>query len=388
MIHSMNAGQRRALNIATIAAVVGGAVFLKQYITLFIVAAIIAYLFNPLYIWLKARMSTNAAASFTMIASLLVVVIPLALVVFLATKQLVNISSGVTEFVKALDINQLGDQVIDSVNRVLDSIPFVDAQLSEAAIVDGAQQVLQSMGEALLGYFTGLVTSFVSLFTTAIVFIFVLFSLIKNGPMLLKALRELNPLGGELTDLYLQKIGAMIRGTVQGQFIIAGVQGFLASATIALVGYPELFFVLFVITTALSIIPLGAGILVMPLGVVMALFGNVWGGIIVNLEHLLINTNVDNVLRPKLVPKEARLDTALMLVSVFAGISWIGYLGIIVGPTLMIVIVTTIRVYLDVQKGYRPGEENDSGIRLARKLTKRLPTLRKPTKQAKGAKTS
>jgi predicted PurR-regulated permease PerM len=112
MIHSMNAGQRRALNIATIAAVVGGAVFLKQYITLFIVAGIIAYLFNPLYIWLKARMSTNAAASFTMIASLLVVVIPLALVVFLATKQLVNISSGVTEFVKALDVNQLGDQVI------------------------------------------------------------------------------------------------------------------------------------------------------------------------------------------------------------------------------------------------------------------------------------
>ena len=386
MIHSMNAGQRHALNVATVAAVVIGVVFLKQYITLFIVAGIIAYLFNPLYVWLKARMSTNAAASFTMIASLLVVVIPLALVVFLATKQLVNISSGVTEFVKALDINQLGDQVINSVNRVLDSIPFVDAQLSEAAIVDGAQQVLQSMGEALLGYFTGLVTSFVSLFTTAIVFIFVLFSLIKNGPMLLKALRELNPLGGELTDLYLQKIGAMIRGTVQGQFIIAGVQGFLASATIALVGYPELFFVLFVITTALSIIPLGAGILVMPLGVVMALFGNVWGGIIVNLEHLLINTNVDNVLRPKLVPKEARLDTALMLVSVFAGISWIGYLGIIVGPTLMIVIVTTIRVYLDVQKGYRPGEANDNGIRLARKLTKRLPTLRKPSKQAKGAK--
>ena len=386
MIHSMNAGQRRALNVATVAAVVIGVVFLKQYITLFIVAGIIAYLFNPLYVWLKARMSTNAAASFTMIASLLVVVIPLALVVFLATKQLVNISSGVTEFVKALDINQLGDQVINSVNRVLDSIPFVDAQLSEAAIVDGAQQVLQSMGEALLGYFTGLVTSFVSLFTTAIVFIFVLFSLIKNGPMLLKALRELNPLGGELTDLYLQKIGAMIRGTVQGQFIIAGVQGFLASATIALVGYPELFFVLFVITTALSIIPLGAGILVMPLGVVMALFGNVWGGIIVNLEHLLINTNVDNVLRPKLVPKEARLDTALMLVSVFAGISWIGYLGIIVGPTLMIVIVTTIRVYLDVQKGYRPGEANDNGVRLARKLTKRLPTLRKPSKRAKGAK--
>ncbi|MCA9331031.1 AI-2E family transporter, partial [Candidatus Saccharibacteria bacterium] len=325
-----------------------------------------------LYIWLKKRMSTNSAASLTMIASLLVVIIPLTLVVLLATKQLVNLSDGVTQLVKTLDINQLGTHVIETTNRVLDGIPFVNAHLTDTAVVDGAKHIVQTLGQTLLGYFTGLITSFVGFITTSIVFIFVLFSLIKHGPMLLDVIKELNPLGDELTDLYLQKIGAMIRGTVQGQFVIAVAQGFLASATIALVGYPELFFVLFIITTALSIVPLGAGILVMPLGVVMALFGNVWGGIIVNLEHLIINTNIDNILRPKLVPKEARLDTALMLVSVFAGISWIGYLGIVIGPTLMILIVTTVQVYLDVQKDYQSVTLDDTGKHY---LTKKLRSL-------------
>ena len=38
-------------------------------------------------------------------------------------------------------------------------------------------------------------------------------------------IRQLNPLGEEVTDLYLAKMGAMVSGTVRGQFIIAVCQG-------------------------------------------------------------------------------------------------------------------------------------------------------------------
>lgn len=63
-------------------------------------------------------------------------------------------------------------------------------------------------------------------------------------------------------------------------------------------------------------------------------------------------TNIDNVLRPILVPRDARLNSALMLLSVFAGITMFGPWGIIIiGPVLMILIVTTIDVYLAVYKG-------------------------------------
>ena len=37
-------------------------------------------------------------------------------------------------------------------------------------------------------------------------------------------IRRLNPLGDEVTDLYLAKMGAMVKGTVKGQFIIAVIQ--------------------------------------------------------------------------------------------------------------------------------------------------------------------
>jgi len=69
------------------------------------------------------------------------------------------------------------------------------------------------------------------------------------------------------------------------------------------------------------------------------------------LFHLIVVTNIDNFLRPILVPRAARLDSALMLLAVFAGIAMFGAWGIVIGPVLMIVIVTTISVYLAVYKG-------------------------------------
>jgi predicted PurR-regulated permease PerM len=76
------------------------------------------------------------------------------------------------------------------------------------------------------------------------------------------------------------------------------------------------------------------------------------------LFHVIVVTNIDNFLRPILVPKQARLDAALMLLAVFAGIAMFGAWGIVIGPVLMIVIVTTISVYLAVYKGV-PMDEPD-----------------------------
>ncbi len=144
----------------------------------------------------------------------------------------------------------------------------------------------------------------------------------------------------------------MVRGTVRGQFIIAVVQGFLGALALALAGLPGYFFIFWIIFSAFSVIPLGSGILTLPLGALFIMFGNTLGGLIIIIGHLFVTTNADNLLRPRLVPREARLDPALMLVSVFAGIAMFGFLGIIIGPTLMVLIVTTVQVYLDVFRDY------------------------------------
>jgi predicted PurR-regulated permease PerM len=77
----------------------------------------------------------------------------------------------------------------------------------------------------------------------------------------------------------------------------------------------------------------------------------------------LVVTNIDNFLRPILVPRDARLNSALMLLSVFAGIAMFGPWGIVIGPVLMILIVTTIDVYLAVYQGVELEQPDDQPIR-------------------------
>ncbi|MFY9919450.1 MAG: hypothetical protein WAL26_13760, partial [Mycobacterium sp.] len=73
-------------------------------------------------------------------------------------------------------------------------------------------------------------------------------------------------------------------------------------------------------------------------------------------------------------------DSALMLLSVFAGIGMFGAFGIVIGPVLMIVIVTTISVYLAVYKGV-PLEQHDDDD--TKKSKKRKSALRRLTRRAR-----
>ena len=56
--------------------------------------------------------------------------------------------------------------------------------------------------------------------TASIIFLYVFVSLLVNKEKV-QIHPQLNPLGEEVTDLYLAKMGAMVRGTVKGQFVIA-----------------------------------------------------------------------------------------------------------------------------------------------------------------------
>ncbi len=78
----------------------------------------------------------------------------------------------------------------------------------------------------------------------------------------------------------------------------------------------------------------------------MILTGNIGGGIIVFIIHMVVISNIDNVLRPKLVPKEAIIHPVLLLLSVLGGVQVFGFFGIIYGPIIMIIVLTTLEVYV------------------------------------------
>ncbi|MDT5181899.1 MAG: hypothetical protein QOI29_57 [Mycobacterium sp.] len=342
--------QKRALAVATVIAILFGAYFLRGYFILIVVAAVVAYLFTPLFNRLNRRIGTGLSATLTLLAAMGAVAVPLGLFVFLAVVQITNMVERVADWVGRTDLSALGDQALRFVNDVLHRVPFIDVTVTPDSLRSAMTSVAQNVGHWLLGLLQGAAGGVFGGITAAILFLYVFISLLVNRDSLLTIIRQLNPLGEDVTDLYMAKMGAMVKGTVMGQFVIAVCQGVAGAASIYIAGFHQGFFLFAVLLSALSVIPLGSGIVTIPFGIGMILFGNVFGGVFVIVFHLVVVTNIDNFLRPILVPKAARLDSALMLLAVFAGIAMFGAWGIVIGPVLMIVIVTTISVYLAVYK--------------------------------------
>ena len=363
--------QKRALAVATVIAIVFGAYFLRRYFILIVVAAVVVYLFNPLYNRLTKRMGTGLSATLTLLAVFACVIVPVGLIGLLAVVQITEMVRSVAAWVERTDLSSLGDKTLKFVNELLARVPFADITVTPEMIRKAMTTVAQNVGEYLLHLLQGAAGGVVGGITAAILFIYVFISLLTNKDAVQRLIRQLNPLGEEVTDLYLAKMGAMVGGTVRGQFIIAVCQGVAGAISIYIAGFHDGFFIFAVILSALSVIPLGSGIITIPFGVGMMLFGNVFGGVFVILFHIIVVTNIDNFLRPILVPREARLDSALMLLSVFAGIAMFGAFGIVIGPVLMIVIVTTISVYLAVYKGV-PLEQHDDDDSDRSKKNKRV----------------
>jgi predicted PurR-regulated permease PerM len=364
--------QKRALAVATVIAILFGAYFLRQYFILIVVAAVVAFLFGPLYNRLNKRMGTGLSATLTLLAAFASVIVPIGLIVLIAVVQISEMVRSVADWVEKTDMSTLGDKTLKFVNELLARVPFADVTVTPEMLRKAITTVGQKGGEWLLHILQGAAGGLIGGITGAILFLYVFISLLTNKDAVQRLIRQLNPLGEEVTDLYLAKMGAMVNGTVRGQFIIAVCQGVAGAISIYIAGFHDGFFIFAILLSALSVIPLGSGVISIPFGIGMMLFGNVFGGIFVILFHLIVVTNIDNFLRPILVPREARLDSALMLLSVFAGITMFGAFGIVIGPVLMIVIVTTISVYLAVYKGVPLELHDDDETEKSKKNKRRM----------------
>lgn len=327
--------------------------FLSDYFVIIALAAILAFLFNPIFLWLlkKTNGKTGLSAGLTFVLVVFSVAIPVAILVVITVDQALQLADIVEKAAKGSGgLYNTVQNLINNANQELDKLPSLGPEtIKIGQISDWFKENASKIAQSAISMLTGVAGGLSSLITKSILFIFVFLSLLKNQQKIFDIIHTLNPLGDQSTKRYLSKMGAMTTAMVKGQFMIAIAQGFVDALLLKMVGV-DFFIFWFVLITFLSIIPLGGGIIVIPMGVVMILTGHIWQGLLLILGHILIVTNIDNVLRPKFVPKTARLDSALLMMSVFAGIGLFGFLGIVIGPVLMIVTVTTIDNYIDFVK--------------------------------------
>ncbi|NOR88933.1 MAG: AI-2E family transporter, partial [Anaerolineales bacterium] len=250
------------------------------------------------------------------------------------------------ESVQGADLELTPEGIATWVQDILQDTGQEDVTVDEADIA----AMLQEAGAALVGWvgevILSLAQSIPRFFTNAIVVLvlmFVMLPLYKSPGK--DAVADIAPFPPEITQLFMDKSDMMITAMFKGTFVIAIVSGLAMGIVFWIAGVPYVT-LLSIISAFLSLIPMvGISLIAWPVGILLILAGNVWQGIFVIAAFMLVVANIDNVLRPMLIPKGAHLNTALVILSVLGGLSLMGFIGVIYGPVIMILLVTSIEVY-------------------------------------------
>ena len=334
-------------------AVIGALIFVAPFMSLIVLAALMAFLFHPLYKRIGKRISnTGVAAGLTLLSSVILIITPVAIVLFITIAQVISLASSLTAQFAHIDLASLPDFVkatIHTINGALAPLSGQPSLITGDGVVDFLKNTLPTILKGTVAVAVGIAGSIPLATILAIMYVILFCEFLIYGKRLIELLTHLSPFDRSTTDMYFERIGTMATAMVKGQFFISAVISALSSFLLIFLGMGQYFFLFFVLFTLLNLVPLGCGILMIPIAIIAMLMGNFWPGLIVLIAYILIS-NLDSVIRPRIVPKTVTLSAGLTTLAAFGGIYYYGLLGVVYGPIIMIVIVTTITTYINFRK--------------------------------------
>ena len=314
-----------------------GVYFFHGFLVPVLAALTIGFASWPLYKKLVRACDGNTplAATIALIIVLLVLVIPLALAFWYATKE---ISTWVSWLVEA---NRHGVPVPESVA----TMPFVGQWLAESWQTNlGEPRALGEVIQILSGEHVGNISRWV--LATGRQAFNLLFFVYKDGATMVQ---QLDRVGERILPRRWQRfsrvVPATISSTVTGMTLIAIGEGIVLGLAYKIADVPSSV-LLGVLTGFMAMIPGGAPLSVTLVSLYLLASGRpiaavalfAWGAI-----ELFI---VDKTLRPKLVGGPIRLPFLPTLFGLIGGVKTMGMVGLFVGPVLMALLVAIWREWV------------------------------------------
>ena len=172
-----------------------------------------------------------------------------------------------------------------------------------------------------------------------------MFYFFRDGDKLVNYAKSLSPLGEEYDNKLFDNFTRISRATVKGTLIIGLAQGSLGAITLWIFGVNTWLLWGFIMVI-FSIIPVvGAWSVLVPVGIIQIISGNTWSGIFILIISTIIISNIDNLIRPYLVGKDAKMHDLLIFFSTLGGIGLFGIMGFIIGPIIASLFLSLLQIY-------------------------------------------
>lgn len=311
---------------------------LAPFATYVLMGAFVAYLVWPVFERARDRLEGHdrVAAFLVLLLVLAVVIIPLVYLSIVLVQE-------VTGFVANMTPGQLQGMVEQVLTRLY---RLVGREPPEGFITDEVVPSLISwIRGAVVGVVPDLIGRIVQVGIGLFIMAFTIYYALVDGERVSTFVRSLTPLAPEQDRRMAELVGRTVKGAFFGQIIVAAIQGVVGGIGFWLFGVPSPA-LLGLALGILAIIPvIGQALVWLPVGLVLLLLGDTFAGIGVLVWGVTIVSFIDNVVRPYVVGRSARLHPLIVLVGVIGGIAAFGWTGFVIGPLVLAVFMGLLEFY-------------------------------------------
>lgn len=288
-------------------------------------APVFYVIFAPLYQRFKRRLRPSLAAGLTVVIGVLLILVPGSWLLALIVGQAQDVAGSLVQ-----------GPMLDKLQALT-----IGGILVGPELVKFGETVISGIGR---GAFALVGTVTLMGFNLAIAFFLLYFMLVTEGSAW-ATIRPYIPFTAESAELLRERFRAVTISTVIGTGLTATIQGLLLSLAFVVTGLPNAAF-WGVVTVVFAILPVvGSGLVWIPAAIALYLKGSPAAAIGMSLFGAIIVGNVDNVIRPIVFRRWAQTHPLITILGAFAGVRYLGLLGLLIGPLALSYFFELVRIY-------------------------------------------
>ncbi|MBI1969192.1 AI-2E family transporter [Candidatus Woesearchaeota archaeon] len=329
-------------------------VIVWPFVTIILAGFVISYIFFPIYNKMRQYVKSETLAA--ILISILVVAI-FTLPVMLTINALYKDMAKVLIISKQkLSTTFFATECMED-TVACDVTNYINSVIEDPKVKDAIYASLSKFTFSFMNSLPGLIASIPKLILNLFILIFVMFYFFKDGRKIEKEIRELLPFKQSFIDKLVKRTKDILHATVYGAIIVAIVQGILGTIGFIIFHSTESPYLWGALLAFAALIPIvGSALVWLPIGVIQIITGIamnetvvIWKGVGLLLYGTFLISTIDNLIKPKIIGRRSDLHPVLVLLGILGGLMVLGFIGIIIGPLILALLMSFIEVYKEVK---------------------------------------
>lgn len=305
---------------------------LKPILLSITVGVILAVVFAPVYDWVfKITNSKNFSSTIICLFLALLIILP----IWFLTPIIIKQSFEVYLFAQQIDFATPLKAFFPSV--------FASEQFSDE-IASILFSFVTNLANSAVNSFSRFILNFPIFFFQLIVVFFTLFFVLRDKEQFSEYVKGISPFSKDVENKLFKSSKNITLSVIYGQVFIGIIQGVIIGIGFFIFNVNNALFLTLIASLAGIFPVIGTAIVWLPVAIYLFIGDNTFASIGIVIFGIFSST-IDNILRPMIVSRRARMHPLILLIGMIGGLFLFGILGFILGPLILAYIFIILETY-------------------------------------------